>query len=294
MRTIVTGGAGFIGSHIVDRLVKDKHHVLVIDDLSTGTEDNLKHHLYPDPTRIGLFRQDITTWDNLENYGKMHAEGDDKIDVIFHVAARASIPNSLKDPFGTNTQNVGGMIKVLELARLTGAKVVFSSSSSIYGDVQTPYSVQKAMCEQYMELYWRLYGVKSVALRYFNVYGERQPNTSAYALAIQIFLDQYKKGEPFTIVGDGKQRRDFIYVGDVVEANIQAIDAAKGFSVFDVGWGTNISINEVVDMISTQHPRVPIPPRIEPFENRAHQSMVIPGWNPTVTLQQWLQSQVSS
>lgn len=269
MRALVTGGAGFIGSHLASALLDAGHDVTIFDDLSTGKNLN---------ARTNFFTYDVTN----TLFGVF--------DTIFHCAARASIPNSLSDPFGSSANNIGGIIQVLELARKTGAKVVFSSSSSIYGDVQTPYSLQKSIGEQYMKLYWETWGVKSVALRYFNVYGERQPNTGAYALALAIFLDQKKNNEPFTIVGTGEQRRDFVYVGDVAKANMLAGEYAEGFDVFDVGTGVNQSINEIADMIDPKHPRVQIPPRIEPMANLADTTKFLPGWQPTVTIQEWLKS----
>lgn len=211
--------------------------------------------------------------------------------VIWHLAAQASIPKSFEDPVESNSHNVVGTLRILEHARKTGAKVIFSSSSSIYDPV-SPYAVQKLICEEYMKLYWSL-GVKSVALRYFNVFGENQSIANGGdGLALAIFLKQYKEGKPFTVVGTGEQRRDFVYVGDVVRANIIAADyleTATEFKVFDVGNGYNYSINEVLDMIDPKHPRVHIPPRVEPFENKADINKRLPLWTPKTTLPQWLQ-----
>lgn len=264
---LITGGAGFIGSHIVDKCIEAGFRTYVIDNLSTGLRENVN-------SKAIFFEEDILTCDFVNEY-----------DTIFHTAFQASIPQSLKDPIGSNKNNIEGTLRILEYARKTGAKIVFSSSSSIYGDANklptsedssancvSPYALQKLICEQYMDLYWKLFGVKSVALRYFNVWGERQPNTGAYALALSIFKEQAKNNEPFTIFGTGKQRRDFVFVGDVAEANLKAmeyLDKAEKFEVFNVGSGVNLSILEVADLVKKGHPRVFLPPRIEPFENLA-------------------------
>jgi UDP-glucose 4-epimerase len=215
--------------------------------------------------------------------------------VIFHCAAQASIPKSLEDPLESYSHNVEGTIRVLKHALKTGASVVFSSSSSVYHPNSSPYAEQKAICEEFLETYWDL-GVKSVALRYFNVFGERQEIANeGEALVLARFLAQYKRGEPFTIYGNGLQRRDFVYVKDVVDANIKAVEflkTAKKFEVIDIGSGTNYSINAIADMIDKDHPRINLPPRDEPFENLADISKAkeLLGWEPKTTLEAWLQA----
>lgn len=267
LKILITGGAGFIGSHIADKCIEAGYETYVIDNLSTGLKENIN-------PKAWFINADILTYDF-----------QDKYDVIFHVAFQASIPKSLEDPIGSNKNNVEGTLKILEYARKTGAKIVFSSSSSIYGDAEklptpennpanfvSPYALQKLICEQYMELYWKLFKVKSVALRYFNVWGDRQPNTGAYALALAIFQTQFKNNQPFTIVGTGKQRRDFVHVKDVTEANLKAmeyLDKAEKFEIFNIGSGVNYSILEVTDLVKKDHPKTFLPPRIEPFENLA-------------------------
>src|SRR3990167_1123583 len=193
--------------------------------------------------------------------------------VIFHCAAQASIPKSLEDPEESYSHNVTGTIRILEYARKTGAKVVFSSSSSVYAPDSSPYAKQKLECEELLDEYWNK-GVKSVALRYFNVFGERQEIANGEeSLVLARFLGQHKRGEPFTIYGNGLQRRDFVYVKDVVDANIKAsefLKTAEKLEVIDIGSGVNHSINAIADMIDKDHPRVNLPPRIEPFENKAN------------------------
>lgn len=272
LKVLITGGAGFIGSHIADKCIEAGYETYVIDNLSTGLKENIN-------SQALFINADILTYDF-----------QDKYDVIFHAAFQASIPKSLEDPIGSNKNNVEGTLKILEYARKMRTKIVFSSSSSIYGDAEklptpenssancvSPYALQKLICEQYMDLYWKLFGVKSVALRYFNVWGDRQPNTGAYALALAIFQTQLKNNQPFTIVGTGKQRRDFVHVKDVAEVNLKAmkyLDKAEKFEVFNIGNGINYSILEVADLIKKDHPKTFLPPRIEPFENLADCSKV--------------------
>lgn len=255
-RTLITGSEGFIGSHLKEAL-PDADCL----DLVLGT--------------------DIRTCELEPGY-----------DTIYHVAANASIPESFSTPVRSHDHNVSGTIRILEHARYVGAKVIFSSSSSVK-EMMSPYALQKKQCEDYMKLYWEL-GVKSVALRYFNVYGERQEVANGgNALALAKFLKQYKDKEPFTVVGTGEHRRDFIYVKDVVKANLEAtewLETAEEFKTFDVGMGKNHSINEVLDMIDIAHPRVGIPNRMEPFQNRAVKRRWLPNWKPTQDLKEWINS----
>src|SRR3990167_5392688 len=257
MKTLITGNQGCIGSNIHKRIGGDGI------DIKKG--------------------QDIRTFQFKKKY-----------DVIFHTAAQASIPNSFRNPVESLTHNVIGTLRILEHAKKTGAKVVFSSSSSIY-DLKSPYALQKQMCEDLLRYYWTQ-GVKSIALRYFNVFGEGQEIANGgYSLALSIFLQQKKESKPFTIVGTGKQRRDFVYVGDVVEVNLLAaeyLDKAKEFEVIDIGTGINYSINEVADMIDKDNSRVNLPPRDEPFENWANinKAQQLLAWEPKIDLPTWLAS----
>ena len=281
-RVLITGSEGFISSHLKELLPSAD-----CVDIKLG--------------------QDIrnSTW---YDFQEPH-------DIIYHLAANASIPQSLKNPLESHTSNVDGTLRVLEYAKKTGARVVFSSSSSVYGEPSEipttekaeprpmmPYALQKLMCEQYMALYWGLYGVKSIALRYMNVFGERQEQANGggdSALALGNFLRQYKNGEPFTVVGDGEQRRDFVYAGDVAMANLLAgnwLKTAKRFEVFNIGSGENYSINEVCDMIDKNHPRVNLPPRIEPHIGLADitKAKRLLGWEPRVRLKEWLTEAVKT
>jgi nucleoside-diphosphate-sugar epimerase len=271
MNILITGSEGFIGGHL-KAAIPDADLV----DLKLGN--------------------DIRCCDT-----------DKKYDIIYHLAANASIPASLENPYESHDNNVNGFLKILELARRFNSKLVFSSSSSIYGDPEeiptresaasrpmSPYALQKLICEDYMRLYWQLYSVKGVALRYFNVYGEGQENANGgYSLALSRFLCQNKIGDPFTIIGTGEQRRDFVYVGDVVRANLEAakwLEYAETFEVFNVGSGIDYSINEICDMINPNAKREYLPPRIEPMVGLADitKAEMLLGWKPLITLKEWL------
>jgi len=263
-RALITGHLGFIGGHIYRTLREMGWDLKGMDKKISGPSHNCLN------LGAGSFAD---------------------IDVVFHCAANASIPDSLKMPISTHDNNIISTIRVLEFARAHKCPVIYSSSSSIYGDVQTPYSLQKSIGEQYLKLYWELYRVPSVSLRYFNVYGEGQPDNGAYKLALGIFLRQYKQGKPFTIVGTGNQRRDFIHVDDVVRANLAAYQQVDACDVFDVGVSHNHSINELCDMIDPNHPKVTLPLRVEPFANLAERDLGFE-WKPKVDLKSWIQSQV--
>lgn len=277
---LVTGAAGFIGSHVVDRLQDLGHDVVGVDNLSTGNMDNVRPG-----TRVA--KMDIA--ERLPN---------GQYEYIFHLAAKARVQPSIKDPVSWNETNVTGTLNVLEMARQTGAKVIFSSSSSVYGDTdklpigetwpkkpKSPYALQKWIGEQYMALYAQLYGVEYVALRYFNVYGERQVVGGAYSAVMGVFMDQKAKGQPMTIRGDGENRRDFTYVADVADANIQAMGWKTG--AYNIGAGHNYSVNEVADMIGGE--REYVDAVIEPHATLANNSKArAQGWQPKGNLEEWL------
>lgn len=220
---------------------------------------------------------------------------DIKYDIIYHMAAKASIPESFDNPPESHSHNVVGTLRILEHARKTGAKVVFSSSSSADNPV-SPYALQKRICEDYMRIYWDL-GVKSVALRYFNVYGEGQEfaNEGANKLVLAQLLEMYKNNTPFYLVECGNRRRDFVYVEDVIDANVMAgewLNSANGFEVFDVGTGTNHSIKGVAQMIDPNRAILPLPSRVEPLVNLADKSKFLPQWQPKQNLRRWIEEQL--
>ena len=250
---LVTGGAGFIGAHLVDRLLADGARVRVLDDFSTGSDDNLaaaRRH----GDRLEVVRDDVRDLPAVERAARGAA-------VIFHQAAMRSVPRSVADPLGANAHNVTGTLHVLEAARRAGIRrVVYASSSSVYGDRPdlpkredqppapiSPYAVSKVAGEQYAAVWTRLYGVETVGLRYFNVFGPRQDPKSEYAAVIPRFILWALGGEPLEVHGDGAQSRDFTYVDNVVDANVLAATApGGGGEVFNVGCGARVSLLEII------------------------------------------------
>tara|TARA_Y100000593_G_scaffold17200_1_gene34375 strand:+ start:4017 stop:4928 length:912 start_codon:yes stop_codon:yes gene_type:complete len=296
MKCLVTGGAGFIGAHLVDRLLEDGHDVVVLDNLSTGNYDNIDKRAY-------FSTIDISIYNSMKSMFK-------NVDVVFHTAARARVQPSIKDPVGFNKVNVDGTLNILKLCVENGVKrFVFSSSSSVYGDVEqlptlehqklnpmSPYALQKLTGEQYCKLFSDLYGLETISLRYFNVYGDRMPLDGEYKTVIPVFIEQILNNKPMTIRGDGEQRRDFTHVDDVVEANIKAgfnakipIFECKG-DVFNIGNGDNRSVNQIADMIGGD--RINIEPVIEPRETLADNSKAykVLGWEPTMKIENWIKT----
>jgi UDP-glucose 4-epimerase len=253
MKYIVTGGAGFIGSHIVEKLVQDNHEVIILDNLFSGKLENIKPFLKKDA--VTFVRGSITDLPLLTST----CEG---ADGIFHEAAIASVPRSIENPVATNEANVTGTLNVLVAARDCGTrKVLFASSSSVYGNTPTlpkredmmpcplsPYAVSKLAGEHYLRVFNEVYGLQTVSLRYFNVFGPRQDPQSQYAAVIPNFITKILRHESPVIYGDGGQTRDFTFVNDVVQANIRAMQGtAQG--VFNVAYCKRIDLNALAEMI---------------------------------------------
>ncbi len=253
MRALVTGGAGFVGSNLVDALLERGDEVVVLDNFASGRRERMKEF----GDRIRLVEGD------LRSYERVHA-ATKGVEVVFHQGALPSIPRSIQDPLTTNAVNVDGTLNVLLAARDEQVRrVVFASSSSIYGDapglprVETqapaplaPYAVAKLAAESYCRAFWRVYSLETVSLRYFNVFGPRQDPTSQYAAVVPRFINRVLNGEPPLIYGDGEQRRDFTYVGDVVQANLRAAEA-NGISgeSFNIASGESRSVNELARVV---------------------------------------------
>ena len=262
MKILVTGGAGFIGSNIVERLVADGHEVTVLDNLHTGNEANLS--AVKDKIKIQK-----TNSKNISELGE-------KFDVILHQGIYSSSP-MYKDNKHLTATVLDEMISILEYAKENGSKVVFASSSSLYNQNQPPhredmdikitdfYTEGRYAMERISELYNKLYGVKVVGLRYFSVYGPHEKYKGKYANLMTQFLWAIKNGEKITIFGDGKQTRDFIYVDDVVEANILAMNSDIDFGIFNVGTGNSIEINNMVKMLGEKLGKEP---ELEYIENK--------------------------
>lgn len=258
---LVTGGAGFIGSHLTTTLIQRGEHVRVFDNFSTGRAANLAHITNSACAgQLEIIRGDI------RDRAALH-QALQGVEVVFHEAADASVPHSVADPETTLQINVVGTQEVLLAARNTGVRrVVFASSCAIYGDAPaqpkredhapaplTPYAVHKLTGEHLCASFTRLYGLETVALRYFNVFGPRQDPKSEYAAVIPRFLTALRSGEAPTVYGDGEQTRDFIAVGDIVAANLLAASSGSHTvgQVFNVGSGTRTSLNGILDAART-------------------------------------------
>jgi nucleoside-diphosphate-sugar epimerase len=295
MKYVVVGGAGFIGSNIVDKLVEQNHEVVIIDNLSTGKMENIN----PKATlcKVNIDDTDTETIECLVNCMK-------GTDTVFLLAAKARVQPSIENPVEYETNNTIGTLNVLKCASDAGVRrVVYSASSSAYGNTEklpsvesdpvnplSPYGAQKYYGEVMCKMFSEVYGLETVSLRYFNIYGERQNVGGAYAMVIGIFVDQLLNGKPMTIRGDGEQRRDFTYVGDVVNANILASQSEKvgNGEVINIGNGDNRSINEIADMIGGD--KVNVDPVIEPPETLADNSLAeeLLGWKPKGNIDTWI------
>jgi UDP-glucose 4-epimerase len=253
LKYIVTGGAGFIGSHIVAELAVQGDEVVVLDNLFSGKIENIKPFLTHG--NVTFVKGSVTDLDLLKKKF-------DGADGIFHQAAIASVPRSIANPIATNEANVTGTLNVLVAARDCGIKkVVFASSSSVYGDTPTlpkhedmkpaplsPYAVSKLAGEQYLQAFHHVYGLQTISLRYFNVFGPRQDPESEYAAVIPKFITAILNGRPVTIFGDGEQTRDFTFVKDVVQANIKAMEInAQG--IFNIACNRHISVNDLAALV---------------------------------------------
>lgn len=287
-KILVTGGAGFIGSNAVDALLEKGHEVHVIDNLSGGKQENIN------PKAV-FHKADIC---NLEEIKPLFVG----VDYVFHFAAMPRVQYSIEHPLETNEINIGGTQNVLIAAHEAGVKkVVYSASSSAYGEQDTmplvetmlpkpvsPYGLQKYVGEHMCRIWSRVYGLPTVCLRYFNVYGPRQSEEGAYALVIARFLKQKREGQKMTITGDGLQTRDFTHVRDVVRANILAMESDKvgNGEVINIGAGNNKSVLEIAKLIGGEYEFIPA--RIEPRNTLADNTLAreLLGWIPQENFEQ--------
>jgi len=297
-KSLVTGGAGFIGSNLVDRLLEMGHEVVVIDNEYSDAHDQFYWN-----DNAQNYKYDIRDYENTRPLYN-------GVDYVFHIAAEARIQPAIQNPIEAVSINSVGTVTVLQCAREAGVKrVMYSSTSSGYGLNQTPnietqpddclnpYSVSKVNGEKLCKMYTDLFGLQTVCFRYFNVYGERQPLRGQYAPVVGIFLRQRAAGEALTIVGDGEQRRDFTHVSDVVQANFLAatteVDESAFGQLYNIGNGRNYSVNELAAMISDNTTN--IPPRIgEAKISLANNSKMCDtfGWRPKVKLEEWVKGQL--
>lgn len=300
MKSLVTGGCGFIGSNLVDQLVKLKHEVVVIDNHSSDA--HFFNKLYPFINEsVEYHKLDVCDYHNTRPLY-------DGVDYVFHLAAEVRIPSCIEDPVKAITTNDVGTCTVLQCSREAKVrKVMYSSTSAAYGlknelpnvetqpdDCLNPYSVSKVNGERLCKMYTDLFELPTVIFRYFNVYGERQPRSGQYAPVIGIFEQKKLLGEQLTICGDGKQSRDFVHVSDVVNANVMAAisnsEPESYGEVYNVGTGVSYTVNEIADMIS------PFQCNIAPRKGEARESLANVdkiyenfGWKPKVNLKEWME-----
>ena len=295
--SLVTGGAGFIGSHIVDKLLKMGHSVICIDNESSECHDNFYWN-----NNAKNYKYDICDYEKIKDLFM-------GVDYVFHLASDARIQPAILNPRKSIETNVIGTSNILELSRKNNIKrFIYSSTSSAYGkdnvypntefqkaDPLTPYSSAKVFGEHLCKIYNNLYGLKTISLRYFNVYGDRQPIKGQYAPVIGLFIRQHKADLPLTVVGSGEQRRDFTHVSDVVESNILAatvgIDTKNFGEVYNIGTGFNYSINEVASMVSDNVVFIPERPgesSITLADNTKAKNIL--GWKPEINLIDWVRT----
>jgi len=293
MNCLVTGGAGFIGSNLVDKLIDLGHNVICIDNESAECHEQFYWN-----SKANNYKYDICDYDQIEHLFN-------GVDYVFHIASDARIQPAILNPKKSIESNSVGTANVLELSRLAKVKkFIYSSTSSAYGkkailpnietqasDPLTPYSAAKVFGENLARVYYNLYGLETISLRYFNVYGDRQPLKGQYAPVIGLFLKQYHEGKPLTVVGDGSQRRDFTHISDIVEANILSSEVTHGFGeVYNIGYGSNHCILDLANMISNDVKF--IPSRIGEVQetlasNEKFKSLT--GWTAKISLMDWIQ-----
>ncbi|MFC1986957.1 SDR family oxidoreductase [Chloroflexota bacterium] len=291
-KVIVTGGAGFIGSHLVERLLSDGHEVTVLDNFSTGRMENLAH--VKNSRRLTIQRAEVSNYEEIKPCF-------DGIEWVFHLAALADIVPSIQQPLRYHKANIDGTVAVLEAARSSGVKrFLYTASASCYGipeqiptpetaviKTEYPYAFTKYIGEQYV-LHWnKVYKLPCVALRCFNVYGPRSRTTGAYGAVFGVFLAQKLAGKPFTVVGDGTQTRDFTFVTDVADAFVRAAESQVDGEIFNVGSGGTYSVNRLVELLGGDIVHIPKRPG-EPDSSFADITKIrqVLGWQPKVSFEE--------
>jgi UDP-glucose 4-epimerase len=295
-KVIITGGAGFIGSHLSDQLISQGVEVIIIDNLSTGKKENLNPKAFFVDINLSMVNVKELHWQLFPM--KFFRN----VDVVFHLAATPQVQYSIDNP--TDNNNLISLINTLELSKkIEAKKFVFSSSSAVYGNPKhtpiseehptnplSPYALHKLIGEQYCKMYSEIYDLNTVCLRYFNVYGDRMPNKGAYRSVISIFKEQFNKKQPLNIVNDGEQKRDFVHVNDIVQANLLAANLAKNYKgdIFNVGTGQAYTVNKIADMFGGNKKYGE--KRIEPKNSIAENAKIMLdlNWEPKNNLKTWI------
>ena len=294
LKSVITGGAGFIGSNLTDHLVKIGHKVIVLDNFISGKKSNLSHHKKKD---LKIIKIDISKFNNLDKYFK-------GADYVFHLAALAQIIPSIKNPKKYFKNNVIGTIKVVEAAkRAKVKKFIYAASSSCYGapkkfptsesdkiELSNPYAVTKFIGEEIIMKYASMFKMPNISFRFFNVYGPRLDISGQYSAVMGNFLNQKKNNKPLTIVGDGKQTRDFIHVDDLANAFIKIIRSKCVNKIYNLGSGKRTSINTIANMFNGKKKFIPIRPG-EPKNSLANISKLKKdiNWKPAVSLEEGIE-----
>ena len=276
MRILVTGGAGFIGTNLIKKLIKGGHDVVSFDDYSTGFEKNEQEGCRYVEADV---REEFTNWFQ-------------KFDVVFHLAALARIQPSIKNPVPPLDVNVMGTLNVLEYAKHNNAQVIYAGSSTKHhGVYKSPYAWSKYGGEELCRLYSNLYDLNTTICRFYNVYGEHHIRTGDYSTVVGIFEQQFMNDKPITITADGEQRRDFTHVDDIVDALISCIGKDYRAEEFELGRGINYSINEIANMFGDDYPKKYIPKRPGEYDmtladsSNAKEKL---GWNPTKNIKDYI------
>jgi len=285
MRALVTGGAGFIGTNLIKRLLNDEHDVISLDNYSTGFQKNEQ-----DGCDYLHCNVSENKFDNIDMCP----------DVIFHLAALPRIGPSFKNPKEVCDVNVGGTQNILEYARKNDTPVIYAGSSSFWGGThKNPYTFSKWQGEELCKMYERIYGLSVTICRFYNVYGDNMPESGSYRTVLPIFLEQYKNDKPLTITGDGTQRRDFTHVDDIIGAMMRIVELNKWGSTFELGRGKNYSIKELVLMISkltngkTSWTHInSIPGEMQDTLCKSELARKKLRWEPKINLNEWLEDKL--
>ena len=285
MKVLVTGGAGFIGTNLIKRLLKDNHQVISFDNYSTGFKKNMQNDCH-------YIEVDISNSTHMDTYTNVYTSD---VDVIFHMAALPRIKPSFENPTEVIDVNVKGTVNILEHARKTETPVIYAGSSSFWGGVyKNPYTFSKWQGEELCKMYEQIYGLNVTICRFYNVYGDYMPMEGSYRTVLPIFLEQYRKGKTITVTGDGEQRRDFTHVNDIVDAMMKVVQLNKWGSVYELGRGENHSINEVAEMFGSERVYIDkIPGEMRNTLCKSELARKKLKWKPKINLKQWLEDVIN-